>query len=59
MLGYLRKLIRENRSLRRQNANMAGLLEETSHALTRAVRRNVALGEELKRSTETIRDLMH
>jgi hypothetical protein len=58
MLGYLRKLIRENRSLRRQNADLAGMLAETSHALNRAVRRNLDLCDSLQESTQTIRDLM-
>ena len=58
ILRYLRRLIRENRSLRRQNADLAGLLYETSHALSRSVARNLELSDSLNESSRTIRELL-
>lgn len=57
MLRYLRKVIRENRRLRRQNADLIGSTYELSTALVRAVARNTALGAELQRTTQLIREL--
>ena len=58
MLRYLRRLIRENRDLRRQNADLTGMLQETTHALSRTVARNLDLCDSLNESTRTIRELM-
>lgn len=57
-MSYMRKLIRENRHLRQQNADLTGMLTVTADALSRAVARNLDLSDSLQESTKTIRLLM-
>jgi len=58
VIGYMRKLIRENRALRRQNVELTEVLQETSRALRRSTARNVELARELRESTRAIRTLL-